>query len=72
MILCGYFNCPIDKETRKTKEVLSFLQEEGLKLISDKDSRTYICHNGMSTIDLVFTKGFTAVVQNQSWKQEKQ
>jgi hypothetical protein len=54
IILCKDFNCSIDKETR-TKEVLSILQEEGLKLINNKDfPDTYILYNGMSTIDLVF------------------
>ena len=65
IILCGDLNCPIDKRTEKAMQVVAYLQEEGLKLINDEKDPTYICHNGKSTIDLVFTRGFAIVDQRQ-------
>lgn len=53
VILAGDLNCRADTPNRKSKSVFSFLEEEGLKLITNKEP-TYICHNGASTIDLIF------------------
>ena len=55
IILAGDLNCRIDIPTQKTKEVLEYLEEEGLSLVNDKYSKTYVSDNGTSTIDLVFS-----------------
>ena len=58
MILAGDFNCLIDKMGRKVEEVLSYLREERLTLLNSQKDWTYMCHNGGSTVDLIFTQGF--------------
>ena len=70
LLLSGDFNCPIDNPTRKTNEVLTFLEGEGLQLINDKSMPTYICHNGTSAIDLKFARGIIARNQRQLWKSD--
>ena len=55
IILAGDFNCRIDQFTNKSEFVLNFLQGEGLSLINDPQMKTYLCSNGSSTIDLIFT-----------------
>ena len=54
VVLAGDFNCRVDKDDMKSKTVIQFLEEEGLVLINNRNSPTYICHNGSSTIDLIF------------------
>jgi hypothetical protein len=41
VLISGDFNCPINKPTRKTNEVLTFFEGEGLKLINDKSMPTH-------------------------------
>jgi hypothetical protein len=36
--------------------VTNYLEEEGLSLVNSNKVKTYVCHNGTSTIDLVFIK----------------
>ena len=54
LILAGDLNCRIDQPDHKSITVIGFLQEEGLSLLNNKEEKTYIAHNGTSTIDLVF------------------
>ncbi|KAJ4429269.1 hypothetical protein ANN_26272 [Periplaneta americana] len=54
LILAGDLNCRIDLPDLKTTTIISFLESEGLTLINNKDTKTYIGPNGSSTIDLVF------------------
>lgn len=70
LVLSGDFNCPIDKPTRKTNEVLTFLEGEGIRLINEKSMPTYICYNGTSAIDLTFVRGIIARNHRQLWKSE--
>ena len=58
VILAGDLNCPIDKANRKAEIVLSYLEEEGLMLVNNRNVLTYICHNGGSAVDLAFVRGF--------------
>ncbi|KAJ4441179.1 hypothetical protein ANN_11030 [Periplaneta americana] len=55
VILAGDLNCRIDITQDKAASVISYLENEGLSLINDKQEKTYICHNGSSTIDLIFS-----------------
>ena len=54
VILAGDLNCRVDIISQKTTDVVNYLEEEGLALVNDKATKTYVCHNGASTIDLVF------------------
>lgn len=54
ILLAGDYNCRTDKRSHKTELLLEYLQEEGFELINNPKHPTYICHNGSSTIDLVF------------------
>ncbi|KAJ4427011.1 hypothetical protein ANN_26810 [Periplaneta americana] len=54
LILAGDLNCRIDRPDLKTTTIISFLESEGLTLINNKGTKTYIGPNGSSTIDLVF------------------
>ncbi|KAJ4425968.1 hypothetical protein ANN_27594 [Periplaneta americana] len=54
LILAEDLNCRIDRPDLKTTTIISFLESEGLTLINNKDTKTYIGPNGSSTIDLVF------------------
>ena len=71
VILSGDFNCPIDKSTRKTNEVISFLQEEGMILVNSSEMPTHISHNGGSAIDLIFVRSFCVKGQRQLWNTEE-
>ena len=51
-IIAGDLNCRIDKKNSKTKLVVDALEEEGFTLLNDRNTPTYICHNGSSAIDL--------------------
>ncbi|KAJ4447570.1 hypothetical protein ANN_09577 [Periplaneta americana] len=53
VIIAGDMNCRIDVHNRKAETVLQFLEEEGLTLINKAPEKTYVCHSGSSTIDLV-------------------
>ncbi|KAJ4425920.1 hypothetical protein ANN_27546 [Periplaneta americana] len=55
VILAGDLNCRIDITQDKAASVISYLENEGLSLINDRQEKTYICHNGSSTIDLIFS-----------------
>jgi hypothetical protein len=53
-ILAADLNCRIDKPNINSKMVLSLMEEEGFKLINNKELITYVTCNGRSVIDLVF------------------
>lgn len=54
VILAGDLNCRTDKVTQKSTMVLEYLKTEGLILMNNPKYPTYVCHNGASTIDLIF------------------
>lgn len=54
VIVAGDFNCRIDKENQKTRMLVNYIVEEGFSLLNNPNEPTYICHNGRSTIDLIF------------------
>jgi calcineurin-like phosphoesterase family protein len=71
VILAGDLNCHTDVEMKKTTEVMSYLEGEGLTLINNKKLKTYICHNGTITINLVFINSkFKPVKQEVIWKRK--
>ena len=70
LVLSGDFNCPIDKPSRKTNEVITFLEGEGIRLVNEKSMPTYVCCNGTGAIDLTLARGFIARNQRQLWKLE--
>ena len=55
LIIAGDLNCRIDQPTGKSMAVLNYLEGEGLTLLSRKEDKTYLCHNGSSTIDIFFS-----------------
>lgn len=55
IIVAGDFNCRMDKPTIKSNMLIDFMKEEGLTLMNNYEEPTYICHNGRSTIDLIFS-----------------
>ena len=65
LILAGGFNCRVDSPISKAIKVLDYLEGEGLMIINRKKTKTYIGHNGSSTIDLIFINdGLKQVSQN--------
>jgi exonuclease III len=54
IILAGDLNCRIDRSNIKTDLILNYLAEEGFTVTNKANEKTYICHNGSSTIDLIF------------------
>ena len=63
VILASDLNCSVDKMNGKAKIVLDYLLGEELTLVNDRKVLTNICHNGGSTIDLTFVRGFSIVEQ---------
>lgn len=55
VIVAGDFNCRTDIDNQKAKHLTDYLTEEGFTLLNNRREPTYICHNGKSTIDLIFT-----------------
>jgi hypothetical protein len=47
-------NCRIDRDYSKSISVIKFMQQEKFTLTNKQKACTYVAHNGMSTIDLVF------------------
>ena len=58
VILAGDLNCRIDIRQPKAEQVIRFIEGEGLTLANKAEEKTYVCHNGSSTIDLVFTNTY--------------
>ncbi|KAJ4446439.1 hypothetical protein ANN_13135 [Periplaneta americana] len=54
VIGAGDFNCRIDKGNQKARMLINCIVEEGFTLLNNPNEPTYICHNGRSTIDLIF------------------
>ena len=55
LIIGGDFNARIDILDKKAEDLIDFLQSEDLWLQNDPATPTYLCHNGQSTIDLMFS-----------------
>lgn len=55
IVMAGDFNCRIDIKQHKSNVVTEFMAGEGLTLINKQEEKTYVCYNGSSTIDLVFS-----------------
>ena len=62
-LVCGDFNARLDVENEKAELLLDLLKEFGFVLLNEVESPTYICHNGYSVIDLVFTNFLPCSVQ---------
>lgn len=56
-IIAGDMNCRMDVNDNRSRELLQLMAEEGFTLINNKNDKTYLAHNGSSTIDLIFYKG---------------
>ena len=55
-VFCGDFNARIDSDGNEKATFLIYLMNMfGFHLRNDQSVATYFCHNGCSTIDLVFT-----------------
>jgi hypothetical protein len=54
VIAVGDMYCRIDRDYSKSISVNKFTQQEGFTLTNKQKACTYVAHNGMSTIDLVF------------------
>lgn len=65
IIIAGDMNCRLDKPDTKCRATLNFLQEENFELINDPEQKTYISHNGSSTIDIVLIRGHGIQVVSQ-------
>ena len=70
LILAGDLNCRTDKASLKTTQVLEYLEEEGLTLVNAKNQMTYLCPNGASAIDLVFTNLKEIKIKSQEVREE--
>ena len=59
VIIGGDFNCRIDASSasNRGKQLLEFMESLGLTCQNRAEEKTYICSNGGSTIDLIFTNG---------------
>jgi hypothetical protein len=70
VLLAGDFNCNTDITCHKTQLLLEFLQTEGFELTNNPIHPTFICHNGKSTIDLIFlnprAKALTTIIQSRT------
>ena len=53
-VIAGDFNCRTDKS--KGKILIEFMNIMGFNLLNDLEIPTYYCHNGVSTIDLIFVR----------------
>lgn len=55
-IIGGDFNCQIDggSDSSEGDALLDVMTERGLRCANSPDEPTYVCHNGQSTIDLLF------------------
>ncbi|XP_018496824.1 uncharacterized protein LOC108864883 [Galendromus occidentalis] len=58
-LIGGDFNCRIDSATTSSEghALREFMERLGLRCQNQADAKTYICFNGSSTIDLIFTNG---------------
>jgi hypothetical protein len=61
-MLVGDFNIRIDQNNSRTETFLEYTTQLGYTLESRADIKTYICHNGSSTIDLIFLKDYAPQV----------
>ena len=50
----GDFNCRIDSQEPSAWDLVEALRLFNLHLVNDPQNKTYIAHNGQSTIDLIF------------------
>ncbi|PSN58416.1 hypothetical protein C0J52_02795 [Blattella germanica] len=55
VIITGDMNCRVDKYNAKSESVMNYMQEIGMTLVNNRHEKTYIGHNGSSTIDLLLT-----------------
>ena len=55
-LLAGDFNVRIDQQTSRADIVNEHFIQMGFILESKAEMKTYLCHNGSSTIDLVYTR----------------
>jgi len=55
-LLAGDFNVRLDTKTQRIRTLNEQFEQMGFILESKKEMKTYICHNGSSTIDLVYTR----------------
>lgn len=55
IIISGDFNCRIDIDIEKGRELQDTFSSYGLALLNDKNTATYISKNGSSSIDLIFS-----------------
>ena len=53
-MIFGDFNCRIDGQYDRGETLTDLLLAYNLRLINDPQVPTYYCHNGRSTIDLVY------------------
>ncbi|KAJ9577008.1 hypothetical protein L9F63_006445 [Diploptera punctata] len=53
VILAGDLNCRIDQHNHKSDTVINYLTNVGLCITNKPEDKTYIGHNGTSTIDLI-------------------
>lgn len=53
-LACGDFNARIDDQSDKGSDLCDFFRDFGFECLNDPEVSTYICHNGKSTIDLIF------------------
>jgi Reverse transcriptase (RNA-dependent DNA polymerase)/Endonuclease-reverse transcriptase len=60
IIMAGDFNCRVDRNIKTGKmyvkgvAIINTMSLINLKMCNDPTAKTYICHNGSSTIDLLF------------------
>lgn len=55
VVITGDLNCRVDKYNAKSEAVLNYLQEIGMTMVNNRKEKTYVGHNGSSTIDLLLT-----------------
>ncbi|PSN52531.1 hypothetical protein C0J52_14317, partial [Blattella germanica] len=54
VLIAGDFNCRTDVSNAKSTMTIDYLEQERFTLVNNPKEPTYISHNGMSTIDIIF------------------
>ena len=54
IILSGDFNCRLDNNSQRGQDLVDNLAHLGSRVLNSYYAPTYKCHNGQSTIDLIF------------------
>ena len=56
-LLAGDLNCRMDRPNSKSQALMELMEEVSFTLTNAAQTKTYISHNGSSTIDLIFYQG---------------